>query len=306
MKVVLLSGGQGKRLWPVSLDEKPKQFIDFFNKDSSMLKNTFNKVSSVFNVNDIYVATNEKFENEVKNELDQFNNLILENATIGTFGAILNLSAYLKYIASCDDNEIVAVVPVDHDIDKSFYNILKIAEDKLTNSSNNICLIGIKPTYPSVSYGYIIHEDNGVISFKEKPNRETAIEYINNNALWNSGIVVFKLKRIIDISKKYVLHNSYEDFQNKYLNFPHISFDYEVLEKEKDLLIVQSNIAWADIGLWENLAPKISKSDQYNTNIINYEDKKIINDGVENIILINTKDGIRIIPKTNDIRSDIK
>lgn len=302
MKIVLLSGGQGKRLWPVSLDKKPKQFISFFDEGTSMLKSTFNKVSSIFGASNVFVATHKDFKKEVRKEIKNFDNIILENETIGTFGAIVNLSIYLKYKCSCDDNEIVAVVPIDHDIDEFFYNILKNAEERLNESNNSICLIGIKPTYPSTSYGYIIHKDGKVLSFKEKPDKQTAIKYIKKCALWNSGIVVFRLKRIIDISKKYIDYNSYEEFQNKYNFLPHISFDYEVLEKENDLLIVESEIAWSDIGLWENLAPKISKSDKYNTNIINYENKKIINDGVENIILINTKDGIRIIPKINDNR----
>ena len=150
---------------------------------------------------------------------------------------------------------------------------------------------------PSEQYGYILHKNNKVLKFVEKPNEDTAINLIHDDALWNSGIVVFKLKSIIDTANKYYNYNNYEDFLNNYSNLPHTSFDKEVLEKTKDISIIKCEDSWDDIGTWEVLAPMISKSDQYNTNIINFESKEIVNDGIRDAIIINSSDGLKIIPK---------
>ena len=296
MKYVLMSGGKGKRLWPLSTDEKPKQFIKVFGR-ACMLENTYNKLVKNFKKKDVYIATSSEYIDLTKETLPNFKNIIIEKEAIGTFGAILNVAIYLKKVKDASDDEIVSILPIDHDIDDSFYTVLAEAEDYIKNSNINLCLIGVKPTRPATQYGYII-EENGIINeFKEKPNEELAKEYIKKGALWNSGVVVFKLKEILDIASNYLSYESYDEFALKYNTLPHISFDYEVLEKSDNVGIVVYDGHFEDIGTWENIANKLSESDEYNTNIINSEEKTIINDGVKNIIVINTKDGIRIIPK---------
>ena len=296
MKYVLMSGGKGKRLWPLSTDEKPKQFIKVFGR-ACMLENTYNKLVKNFKKKDVYIATSSEYIDLTKETLPNFKNIIIEKEAIGTFGAILNVAIYLKKVKDASDDEIVSILPIDHDIDDSFYTVLTEAEDYIKNSNINLCLIGVKPTRPATQYGYII-EENGIINeFKEKPNEELAKEYIKKGALWNSGVVVFKLKEILDIASNYLSYESYDEFALKYNTLPHISFDYEVLEKSDNVGIVVYDGHFEDIGTWENIANKLSESDEYNTNIINSEEKTIINDGVKNIIVINTKDGIRIIPK---------
>ena len=295
MKIVLLSGGKGKRLWPVSTDKVPKQFIKVFSDASSMLSKTYNLVLKKSNKEDIYIATGREYGEDVKKELNDFSNFIFEPAYIGTFGAILNVAAFLEENSSLD--EIISIVPIDHNVGDNFYDNLYRAEELLKNSTSNICLIGIKPTFPSEQYGYILHENNKVLSFAEKPNEDTAINLIHEDALWNSGIVVFKLKGIVELAKKYFDYKNYEDFLNNYSNLPHNSFDKEVLEKTKDISIIKCDDSWNDIGTWEVLAPIISKPDKYNTNIINFEDKEIVNDGVRDAIIINSPNGLKIIPK---------
>ena len=296
MKYVLMSGGKGKRLWPLSTDEKPKQFIKVFGR-ACMLENTYNKLVKNFKKKDVYIATSSEYIDLTKETLPNFKNIIIEKEAIGTVGAILNVAIYIKKVKDASDDEIVSILPIDHDIDDSFYTVLTEAEDYIKNSDINLCLIGVKPTRPATQYGYII-EENGIINeFKEKPNEELAKEYIKKGALWNSGVVVFKLKEILDIASNYLSYESYDEFALKYNTLPHISFDYEVLEKSDNVGIVVYDGHFEDIGTWENIANKLSESDEYNTNIINSEEKTIINDGVKNIIVINTKDGIRIIPK---------
>lgn len=295
MKIVLLSGGKGKRLWPVSTDVMPKQFIKVFSNKTSMLSKTYNLVLRKNSKDNIYIATGKDYTDIIKKEIKGFNNFIVEPAYIGTFGAILNVAVFLEENSNLD--EVVSIVPIDHDVSDDFYDNLYKAEELLRNSTSNICLIGIKPTFPSDQYGYIRHENNKVLSFVEKPNEDTAINLIHDDALWNSGILVFKLKGIVEIAKKYFNYKNYENFLNNYSNLPQNSFDREVLEKAKNISIVESDDSWNDIGTWEVLAPIISKPDKYNTNIINFEDKEIVNDGVRNAIIINSPNGLKIIPK---------
>lgn len=300
MKIVLLSGGKGKRLWPLSTDDMPKQFIPIFDNYSSMLKKTYDLNLKKNKKEDIYVATGYEYEEKIKVELFNFDNFIFEPAYIGTFGAILNVAVYLSENKNISLDEIVSIVPIDHDVDENFYNILFDAQNKILNDECSICLIGIEPSFPSCQYGYII-ENNGVVeSFCEKPNVEKAKSILLQKALWNSGIVVFRLRKIIEIAKNYCLYDTYNDFYNKYQLLPHSSFDKEVLEKEKNIAVVRSSLRWNDLGTWEILAYKMSKPDEYNTNIINFENKKIVNEGVEDAIIINTVNGIKIIKKQVD------
>ncbi len=296
MKYVLISGGKGKRLWPLSTDERPKQFIRVFGNEC-MLENTYNKLVKNYNKKDVYIATSNEYVELIKEILPKFKNIIIEKEAIGTFGAILNVAVYLKEVEKINDDEIVSILPVDHDLDDSFYTVLTTAEKTINSNDTNLCLIGVKPSKPSTQYGYIISENGYIKEFKEKPKTKLAKEYISKGALWNSGVVVFKLKEILDITNKYISYKSYDEFIEKYNTLPHISFDYEVLEKRDNVGVVVYDKHFEDIGTWENIANKLSNPDEYNTNIINTEDKVIINDGVKNIIVINTKDGIRIIPK---------
>lgn len=300
MKIVLLSGGKGKRLWPLSTDNVPKQFVPLFNDASSMLKKTYNLVLKNYSKEDIYVATGVNYKNDVLFELKNFKNFIFEPAYIGTFGAILNIAVYLSEIEKIPYDEIISVIPIDHDVDDDFYKILISAEKMIESKNSDICLVGITPTFPSTQYGYITYSNNYVLSFKEKPDVNFATNLIAENALWNSGIVNFKLKKIIEIAKKYLNYFSYEDFVKKYTSLPHRSFDTEVLEKEDNLLVIPCNEHWNDLGTWDMLASKISVSDEYNTNIINFEEKSIVNEGIKDAIIINTKNGLKLIEKRYD------
>ena len=297
MKIVLLSGGKGKRLWPVSTDDMPKQFINIFDNSNSMLKRTYDSISDKITKLNIYVATSNEYKEDVQKEIPNFNNIITEPEAIGTFGAILNIAVYFNKI---DSDEVISVIPIDHDVDKAFYDILFTAEEKILNESFDICLIGITPTYPSNQYGYIVNKDGIVECFKEKPKTFEAMNLISNNALWNSGIVVFRLKKILEIARKYSVFNSYKEFLKNYVLLPHSSFDNEVLEKEKNISVIKSELSWKDLGIWEELAPKISENDEFNTNIIDFENKIIKNDRVENVILVNSSNGIKLIKKRQD------
>lgn len=298
MNIVLLSGGSGSRLWPVSTEDCPKQFLSFFDDKRSMLEKTYQYVGKVSS--NIFIATQQKFKKKIEEQLNNKVNFIIEPKKIGTFGAILNAGVYLKYERKLSDDDFVSIVPIDHDVDSKFYELLLDAEKLLISKKLNICLIGIKPTNPSTQFGYILKKNDIVEKFCEKPNEENAKIFIEQKALWNSGIVVFKLKYIVELSKKYINYETYEEFLKKYEKLPNNSFDKEFLEKEKNICLLETNLSWNDLGTWEVMSEKISKKDQYNTNIINFEDKKIKNKGIKDSIIVNSKNGLLLLNKNSD------
>lgn len=298
MNIVLLSGGSGRRLWPVSTDKCPKQFLSFFGDNRSMLEKTYQDVKRISS--NIFIATQDEHKKIVNSQINDDINFIIEPNRIGTFGAILNAAIYLKYERKLSDDEFVSIIPTDHDVDENFYNVLLDAEKLLISKKQNICLIGIRPSHPSTQFGYILKNKNKVEKFFEKPDEENAKRLIEKRALWNSGIVVFKLKHIVDLSKKYVDFATYSEFLEKYLTLPNNSFDKEYLEKENNICLIETNSSWNDLGTWEIMSKKISKPDQYNTNIINFEDKEIKNKGIKDSIIVNSENGLLLLNKHAD------
>lgn len=295
MKVVLLAGGLGTRLWPMSTQKVPKQYLKPLNQDS-MLVTTYNKLlEEDF---DIYVATIKKQNKFVKKQLGKNIKIINESNMHGTFGAMLNIANYFKYVEKVKMDEIIATIPIDHDVNKNFYKILNKVADCLCNHID-FGLIGIEPNHPSKEYGYIVEKNNMVQKFIEKPNEEQAMKLINNGACWNSGILVFKLKTMCDISANYLKVNDYKKFYKNYGKLPKNSFDREILEKSNKIYVEKTKTKWMDLGTWQNFYSKVSIADEYNTNIINTENKKIINNGVKDLILINNSNGIALFNKRN-------
>ena len=295
MRIVLMAGGSGTRLWPLSTSNLPKQFISLFDNKKSMLTMTYEKVYELSD--NIYVSTQKKYYDIALKQINNSVKIISEPFINDTFAAFLNIAAYLKYDENTNDDEFVAILPTDHDVNAEFYRILFDAQKLLEKSNNSFCLIGVKPRHPSIQYEYILHNNFLVNKFVEKPNELVASELISKGAVWNSGILVFKLGAMLTISKKYLNYNTYQEFINNYAKLPKISFDYEILEKMNNLMVVVSNEEWKDLGTWYTLYNKISSPDSYNTNIINKENKTIVNYGVENALIINTMFGIAMYPK---------
>lgn len=298
MKIVLLAGGKGTRLWPATTNDIPKQFLRIFD-NNTMIEKIYNQLCNIYDKEDIYISTNNEYKKSIKKIITNFNNFIIEPNSNGTYSAILNISAYFKYKEKVKNNEAICILPIDLNVNPDFFEIINEAAIKI-NNTNSICLIGVTPTFPSEHYGYIIHNNSEVKEFREKPNKIEALELMTQNALWNTGIVVTNLGKLYTHLNKYKFNN-YEDFIDRYMEITKGSFDVNVLEKEKKLLVANSKCKWSDIGLWENLAPILSNNDAYNTNIINFEDKKIINEGIINAIIINSNEGLKLIKKKNNI-----
>lgn len=270
MNIVLLSEGSETRFLSVSIGIFLKPFLSLFSNKKSMLEKTYYNIKKFFS--NVLIATQEEYKEIINLQIKDKINYIIEPQKIRPFGAILNAAICLKYEKKLSDDDFVSIIPTDHDVDESFYKILFNAKNLLVSKKLNVCLIGVKPTFPSIQFGYILHKKDIVDKFFEKSDKKSAKKLINENALWNSGIVIFKLRHIVDLSQNYFKYKSYNDFLKKYGQLPNNSFDEEFLEKEKNC-VIGANTNLNDLGNLEITSKKISKPDEFNTNIINFGEK---------------------------------
>ncbi len=330
MNYILLSGGSGKRLWPLSNEIRSKQFIKILKKDDgsyeSMVERVYRQIKNIDDDSNITIATSESQVPTLKNQLGDSIDISIEPCRRDTFPAIVLACMYLKDVKNVDENETVVISPVDPYVEDDYFKTLKILDEKMKTSTNNIGLIGIKPTYPSEKYGYIVirndkqgcdgnQESTGklcepksmiVDKFIEKPSESDAKKLIASGALWNGGVFCFKLKYIINKAHELIDFIDYNDLFYKYEKVLKISFDYAVVEKEKNIDVVCYNGEWKDIGTWNTLTEVMGeksigkvifdeKSD--NSNIINELDIPIIGMGLKNIVVAASHDGIFVSDK---------
>lgn len=315
MNIILLSGGSGKRLWPLSNGIRSKQFIRLLkNNDGkyiSMIENMYNKIKILDPNLQVTIATSKEQVPIIKEQIGKDINLSIEPCKKDTFPAIVLAISYLHDIKKIDKSETVVICPVDSAVDDEYFIALKKLYKLSLKSKYNINLMGIVPTYPSAKYGYIIPKNKNckiseVQEFKEKPTEEKAEEYIKNGALWNGGILAFKIEYLLNLAHTIIDFKDYYDLQNKFENLEKISFDYAVLEKEKKIQVMRFEGNWKDLGTWNTLvenigAPIIGNGIQSksctNTNIINELDIPILCMGTENIIVAASKNGIIVTNK---------
>lgn len=200
MNIILLSGGSGKRLWPLSNDVRSKQFIKLFRNDDnfeSMVQRVYRQITAVDADTKVTIATSKAQVSAIKNQLGEKVSICVEPCRRDTFPAIVLAVAYLHDELGISNDEAVVVCPVDPYVDNTYYEAVKTLQELAEQGRANLTLMGIEPTYPSEKYGYIIPktgDDVSIVSeFKEKPDTETAKKYLAQNALWNAGIFAFKL-----------------------------------------------------------------------------------------------------------------
>ena len=315
MNYILLSGGSGKRLWPLSNEIRSKQFIKILKRDDgsyeSMVQRVYRQIKKVDQDANITIATSSAQVPTLKNQLGDNINISIEPCRRDTFPAIVLACMYLKDVKNIDINDTVIISPVDPYVDDDYFKTLEELDEKMKLSSNNIGLIGIKPTYPSEKYGYIVLRRNEPISmvvdrFIEKPSEADAKKLIENGALWNGGVFCFKLKYIIDKAHELINFNDYKDLYDKYDSLTKISFDYAIVEKEKNIDVVKYDGEWKDIGTWNTLTEVMNESaignvivdnDSNNASIINELNIPIIAMGLKNVVVAASPDGIFVSDK---------
>ena len=314
MNIILLSGGSGKRLWPLSNDVRSKQFIKIFRNDSgkyeSMLQRMYRNIKKVNSDSVVTIATSKSQVSSINNQIGDDVGISIETCRRDTFPAIALATAYLHDVKGVPEDEAVVVCPVDPYVEEDYFVALNELYNLAKKSDANLSLIGINPTNPSEKYGYIIPENSDKISkvkmFKEKPDKEKAKEYIASGALWNGGIFGYKIKYVLDIAHKLIDFTDYEDLSNKYETLNKISFDYAVVEKEENIQVMRFNGKWEDLGTWNTLTEGMTDNvigkgvlDQTckNTNVINELSIPILCMGMKNTIVAASPDGILVSDK---------
>lgn len=313
MNIILLSGGSGKRLWPLSNDVRSKQFIKLLkNGDTyeSMLQRVYRQITTVDANAKITIATSKSQASIIKNQLGEKVSICVEPCRRDTFPAIILTAAYLHDKLNVEMDEPVIVCPVDPYVDDAYYEAIKTLQ-KLTKQGNaSLTLMGIEPTYPSEKYGYIIPENDENVSkvkaFKEKPDTETAKKYLAENALWNAGIFAFKLSYLLEKAHSMIDFDNYQDLFDKYDTLNKISFDYAVVEKEPSIQVLRYSGDWKDVGTWSTMSEVMPDKangnvvlDELseNTNVINELNIPVLCMGCKNMIVAISSDGILIADK---------
>lgn len=314
MNIILLSGGSGKRLWPLSNDVRSKQFIKLFKDDNgkyeSMVQRVYRQIKTTAPGTTVTIATSKAQVSAIHNQLGDNVSVCVEPMRRDTFPAIALASAYLHDELNVCDDEVIAVCPVDPYVDKSYYEAVTSLEKIVKSCASNITLMGIEPTYPSEKYGYIIPADKSEVSkvkeFKEKPSRTVAEEYLKQGALWNAGVFSFKLGYMMKKAHSMIDFQDYRDLYAKYGDCPKISFDYAVLEKEPSISVTRYSGQWKDVGTWNMMAEVMADSTKgnatldeecKNVNVVNELDIPILVMGGKDLVIAASGDGILISDK---------
>lgn len=314
MNIILLSGGSGKRLWPLSNDVRSKQFIKLFKDDNgeyeSMVQRVYRQITTVDPEAKITIATSKSQASAIKNQLGDNVGISIEPCRRDTFPAIALAAAYLHDELGVGEDEAVVVCPVDPYVDNTYYEAVEQLQKLAEEGNANLTLMGIEPTVPSEKYGYIIPESGESVSkvkeFKEKPDKETAKKYIKENALWNAGIFAFKLSYLLTKAHSLIDFTDYRDLFNKYETLKKISFDYAVVEKEESIQVLRYSGDWKDVGTWNMMAEVMADKTKgkvvldeecENTNVVNELNIPILCMGCKDMIVAASGDGILISDK---------
>lgn len=314
MNIVLLSGGSGQRMWPLSNSIRSKQFIKLFKNEEgeyeSMVQRVYHQIKAVDANAEIMVATSKTQVSAIRNQLGNQVSICIEPCRRDTFPAIALAAAKLHYERRVGREEAVVVCPVDPYVDNSYYEAVKRLAELAEKGDANLTLMGIEPVYPSEKYGYIIPEQNEQVSkvksFKEKPTVEVAQQYLDQGALWNAGVFAFKLGYLIDKAHELIDFTDYEDLLQKYETATKISFDYAVVEKEDQIQVMRYAGDWRDVGTWNMMAEVMSDKTKGNvvlddtcedTNVVNELDIPILCMGCKDMVIAASSDGILIADK---------
>lgn len=323
MHLILLSGGSGKRLWPLSNDSRSKQFLKVLSPTGeqatdgpshyiSMVQRVWQQLQETGLSQKTVIATSKSQVDMINSQLGPVP-LVIEPTRRDTYPAILLSAVYLYSIKGVSPEEVIAVMPVDPYVENNFFTTVDQLEGVVNESGADLALIGITPTYPSEKYGYIVprEEEGGksyrrVSHFTEKPNEEKAKELLAKGAFWNGGVFAFKLGFLLDHLQSAGLPIQFDEAMKQYSRFPKNSFDYEVVEKTENIAVLPYNGSWKDLGTWNTLTEEMSVdligkgmigADCENVHIINELDVPVATLGLKDVVVAVSPDGILVSDK---------
>lgn len=318
MNIILLSGGSGKRLWPLSNDIRSKQFIKIFptvsstgeKKLESMVQRIYGQIKTLDPDATVTIATSKPQVSAIHNQLGQNVGVSVEPCRRDTFAAIALATAYLHDVQCVDSSEAVVVCPVDPYVDQSYFECVNELYNAAENGEKNLVLMGIQPTYPSAKYGYIKPtqgaDGSWGYTFTEKPTAEKAQEYIDAGALWNGGVFAYKLSYVLEKSEELLGTSDYRTLLSRYSELKKISFDYAVVEAETSIEVLRYSGSWKDLGTWNTLTEamkepiigdgKLSETCS-NVHVINELGIPILGMGLKNLVISASPEGILVSDK---------
>lgn len=314
MHIILLSGGSGKRLWPLSNDVRSKQFIKIFpageGEYESMVQRMYRQIRKVDPEATVTVATSRSQVSQLKNQLGEEIGISLEPCRRDTFPAIALATAYLHDVKKVSEDEPVVVCPVDPYVNDDYFEALKELSRLAEKDDCNLTLMGIEPTYPSEKYGYIIPASKDSVSpvctFREKPEAATAQEYIAAGALWNAGVFAYKIGYVLRKAHERMDFTDYSDLFSRYETVDRISFDYAVAEHEPRIQVMRFAGDWKDMGTWNTLTEAMEEpvigngtlnENCENVDVVNELNVPILVMGLKNAVVAASPEGILVSDK---------
>lgn len=314
MNIILLSGGSGKRLWPLSNDIRSKQFIKIFKTEDgsyeSMVQRVYRQIKKMDTDAAVTIATSKTQVSAIHNQLGEEVGISVEPCRRDTFPAIVLATAYMVDVMKVDPEKSVVVCPVDPYVNDDYFEALKKLGEQAAKGEANLVLMGIEPTYPSEKYGYIIpssKDETAMVSmFKEKPDAETAKQYIAQGALWNGGVFAYRLRYVLDKAHELIDFTDYQDLFSKYDTLAKISFDYAVVEKEEQIQVQRFAGEWKDLGTWNTLTEAMEESAVgnavmndtcENVHVINELDVPVLCMGLKNVVVSASPEGVLVSDK---------
>lgn len=310
MQIILLSGGSGKRLWPLSNEIRAKQFIKIFAVDSgreSMVQRVLRQISKTTSA-PVTISTSRTQKKILRKYVGADVEISVEPCRRNTFPAIALTAAYLRDVRKISLEEPLVICPVDPFVEDNFFAAFK--DMAALAETSNLVLMGIAPTYPSEKYGYILpatkENVSGVSEFREKPDAVTAQKYIDAGGLWNGGVFACKLSYVLAKARELLKTDSYAELLESYAALPDISFDYAVVEHEKNIKVIRYGGGWKDLGTWNTFTEVMDAAGigdvQFdgtcqNSHVVNETDMPVIAMGLKNIVVAVSPDGILVADK---------
>lgn len=309
--LVLLSGGSGTRLWPLSNSTRSKQFLkvlrDVDGNHVSMVQRVFGQIDAVDADVDITIATCSSQEDSIRRQVNGDYALVLEPERRDTAPAIMLACANLALEQGAGESDTVIVMPIDSYADQAYYDSVIRLDEAVQADFAELVLMGVEPTYPSGKYGYIVPAagegwPRHVERFTEKPDEDTAKALIAQGALWNCGVFAFKLGWLTGLTARYLSCDTFDEFRSRYAELPKNSFDYEVVEKASSIGAVSYAGEWKDLGTWNTLTDEMAEETSgrvvvdaktcENVHVINETGFPMVVAGLSNAVVVATPDGI--------------
>ncbi|MBR5149721.1 MAG: cupin domain-containing protein [Bacteroidaceae bacterium] len=317
MRIILLSGGSGKRLWPLSNNARSKQFLPLLQTPSgdveSMVQRVVRQIGESRLTGKITIATNSSQRDIIINQLGDEVDIVTEPERRDTFPAIALATGYLSMAKQCAADEVVVIMPCDPYTETEYFDVIADMVAAVENNAADLVLMGINPTHPSTKFGYVVPvpEDCGkdilrVKRFTEKPDVARAEALLAEGAFWNGGVFAFRLGYMVNILEKYIKAASFDELRSRYSELPKISFDYEVAEKASSVAVLPFSGKWKDLGTWNSLTEELSSNaignvvlgeQALNTHVVNELGVPIFCNGVKDVVVASSPDGILVCGK---------